>query len=201
MKHQLIGLTPVLHRPVEIAPNSGHGSILVTSLLTGANSSMRKLTLSEWANIAEILGSAVVVLSLIFIGLELRQNTNALYTNSWQQVIDKMIDLDISEATDQALGKVMIEGEANPDALSDEERWRFYRVAQARLGQLEFAYLAKINGTLDEFHWGAMEGYLRHMLCLPGYVQFWENMGSTVYHYEFYAYVEGDILDSCSKGK
>ena len=83
---------------------------------------MRKLTLSEWANIAEILGSAVVVLSLIFIGLELRQNTNALYTNSWQQVIDKMIDLDISEATDQALGKVMIEGEANPDALSDEER-------------------------------------------------------------------------------
>ncbi|WOJ93786.1 hypothetical protein R0135_01135 [Congregibacter variabilis] len=162
---------------------------------------MRKLTLSEWANIAEILGSAVVVLSLIFIGLELRQNTNALYTNSWQQVIDKMIDLDLSEASDETLGRVMIEGETNLGALSKEEQWRFYRVAQARLGQLEFAYLAKINGTLDEFHWGAMEGYLRHMLCMPGYVDFWEDMGSTVYHPQLYAYVEGDILNSCSKEK
>lgn len=162
---------------------------------------MRKLTLSEWANVAEILGSVVVVLSLIFIGLELRQNTNALYTNSWQQVIDKMIDLDLSEASDEALGRIMIAGEQDPGALSDEERWRFYRVAQARLGQLEFAYLAKINGTLDEFHWGAMEGYLRHILCLPGYIQFWEDMGSTVYHPAFYAYVEVDILNACSKGK
>ena len=162
---------------------------------------MRKLALSEWANIAEILGSVVVVLSLIFIGLELRQNTNALYTNSWQQVIDKMIDLDLSEATDGSLASVMIRGEPDPAALSDIDRWRFYRVAQARLGQLEFAYLAKINGTLDEFHWGAMEGYLRHILCLPGYVRFWEDMGATVYHPEFYSYVETDILESCSEGQ
>jgi hypothetical protein len=161
---------------------------------------MRKLSLSEWASIAEILGSVVVVLSLIFIGMELRQNTNAMYTNSWQQVIDKMIDLDMAEASDESLGRIMIRGEPKPEALSDEDRWRFYRVAQARLGQLEFAYLAKINGTLDEFHWGAMEGYLMHMLCLPGYVEFWENMGSTVYHPEFYGYVEDDILTSCTRG-
>ena len=161
----------------------------------------RKLNLSEWASIAEILGSVVVVLSLLFIGLELRQNTNALHTNSWQQVIDKLIDLDLSEASADSLGGVMFRGESDPEALSDEDRWRFHRVAQSRLGQLEFAYLAKINGTLDEFHWGAVEGYLRHILCLPGYMQFWEEMGAVIYHEAFYAYVEGDILASCPGGE
>jgi hypothetical protein len=38
---------------------------------------MAKLRLSEWANVAEISGAAGVVISLVFVGFELRSNTEA----------------------------------------------------------------------------------------------------------------------------
>lgn len=37
---------------------------------------MKKLTLGQWTSIAEIMGMVAVVISLVFVGLEIRQNTN-----------------------------------------------------------------------------------------------------------------------------
>ena len=34
-----------------------------------------KRTLQEWANLAEIVGNAAIILSLVFVGLQIRQNT------------------------------------------------------------------------------------------------------------------------------
>jgi hypothetical protein len=39
---------------------------------------MAKLTLSSWASIAEIVSAIAVVLSLIYVGTELRGNTRAV---------------------------------------------------------------------------------------------------------------------------
>ena len=158
---------------------------------------MKKLALAEWASIAEIIGSIVVVVTLIVIGLELRQNTNALYSSSWQQVLDKLIDLDVTEGADAELAEIMRLGELHPERLSDAQRWRFDHIAQARLGQLEYAYLSKANGTLDDYHWGAMEGYLSVILCKPGYARFWNEVGREVYHQDFFAFVEANITASC----
>lgn len=41
----------------------------------GGNPGMRKLKLSEWANIAEIVGGAVVVMSLVYVGTQIIENT------------------------------------------------------------------------------------------------------------------------------
>ncbi len=36
---------------------------------------MLKLKLSEWASVAEIIGGLAIVASLLFVGLEVRENT------------------------------------------------------------------------------------------------------------------------------
>ncbi len=68
---------------------------------------MSKLNLSNWANIAEIGTSVVVVLSLIYIGIELDQNTKATHANSWQTINALLIDLEIAEASDPELSNLI----------------------------------------------------------------------------------------------
>ena len=49
---------------------------------------MRKFTLGEWASIAEIIAAVGVVVSLFFVGLEVRRNTRAVQAATLQSVID-----------------------------------------------------------------------------------------------------------------
>jgi hypothetical protein len=113
---------------------------------------MTKLSLSNWANLSEIAASAVLVLSLVYVGLELDRNTKATQSASWQGIIDKMNDLDAIEASTPELSFIVMRAEASVSELTPEQWWRFSRFAQARLGQLEFAYLALNDGTLGEYH-------------------------------------------------
>jgi len=40
------------------------------------------MKLSEWANVAEIFGGAAIIASLIFVGLEVRENTQVVKLTS-----------------------------------------------------------------------------------------------------------------------
>ena len=49
-------------------------------------------------------------------------------------------------------------------------------------------------------HWGAVEGYIQYMICLPGYRSFWNEKGETVYHEDFVIHVSG-VLSRCETGQ
>lgn len=148
------------------------------------------------ARIAEIAAAVVVVVSLIFIAVELDRNTRATHAASWEAVLDLMVSLDQAEATD--LGIFIELAEQNPGAVSDEEYWRFSRIAQARLGVMEYAFLGIQNETLSYFHWDAVSGYLEFNICKPGYRKFWDENGQQIYHPEFVAYVD-EVIGSCDE--
>jgi hypothetical protein len=156
---------------------------------------MNRLTLSQWANIAEISASIVLVLSLVYVGIELDRNTKAVHSETWQAVVDKLIDLDVAEASSPELSRILILGESSPQDLTAEEWWRYSKFAEARLGEMEFAYLARTNDTLGESYWVALEGYLEQMVCKPGYRRFWAQNGEDSYHLDFFRYVAGIISD------
>ena len=104
---------------------------------------MRKLNLSEWANIAEISASIVLVFSLVYVGLELDRNTKAVHSDSWQDVFNNLIELDMVEAASEEISGLVFRGESTPAELTEKQWWRFSKFADSRLGQIEHAYLAK----------------------------------------------------------
>ena len=159
---------------------------------------MNKLTLSQWANIAEITASVILILGLVYVGLGLDRNTKAVHSETWQAVVDKLIDLDVAEASSPELSGIVMRGESSPADLTPEEWWRFAKFAESRLGQMEFAYLARTNDTLGESYWVALEGYLAHMVCKPGYQRFWAEAGNASYHVDFATYVN-DESENCDE--
>jgi hypothetical protein len=125
--------------------------------------------------------------------LELDRNTKTVHSDSWQAVIDNLIDLDIAEASSEELSGIIFRGESAPYQLTAQEWWRFSKFAASRLGQMEHAYLAKTNNTLGESYWVALEGYLLHMICKEGYQRFWAENGALSCHLDFFKYMSENV--------
>ena len=156
-----------------------------------------KNDLDVWARISEIVTAVIVVVSLIYIAIELDRNTRATYTSSWETVTANLISLDIAEATQ--LGGFIETVENDPDQVTADEYFRFSRIAQSRLAVIEYAFLGTSNQTLNDFYWGALEGYLKHIICKPGYQKYWDENGD-IWHPNFFGYVDA-LTSSCRNSK
>jgi hypothetical protein len=145
--------------------------------------------------IGEVVGAIAVVVTLVFLTIQLRQNTKSSQNASWQAIIRQLSDLDVLEATHPDLSSFFEVAEESPESLTDDQYRKFAKIAQPRFGALEYAYLANKNGTIDGFYWDGLHPYTKHLISKPGYQRFWEDQKHNVYHPDFIAYV-----DSLSQG-
>jgi hypothetical protein len=68
--------------------------------------SMRKLSITELAEVAEVVAGVGVLLSLLYVGFEIRQNTTAVRSTAYQAIhdaedgfwSDQLIDRRLSDA-------------------------------------------------------------------------------------------------------
>ena len=134
---------------------------------------MSKLKLADWANISEIGASAVVVLSLIYVGFQIDQNTTALEQDTYQSMQEILYSVDLTLATDTELLKIAMLAEKTPKETSELEWRKFSHLAFPRFATWEFVFLAREAGAVGEDHWEAMDPYFTEMLCHPGYRRFW----------------------------
>jgi len=159
---------------------------------------MPKLKLSEWANVAEIIASIVIVASLAYIGMEVNQNTKALQTDSYQTMTGLLIELDIAQASSEDLNRIVLLAEASPSDISAEEWERFVRIAFARYGLWEYLFLSYQDESISKGQWAAFEPFLRGFACKRGYRRFWEEQKSA-FSNPFKEYFRSDVLLSCDE--
>jgi hypothetical protein len=133
------------------------------------------MKLERWALIAEIIGAAAIVVSLIFVGLQIRESNTATYAATYDQLQADMVDWRMELAT-------------HPDTV---RAWRYFfdpedvdppdpnsayvgKMAMEAIVQIwERAYFAREYGRLNDEEW---ERYRRGM-CNPGYHEAWDRAG------------------------
>jgi hypothetical protein len=159
---------------------------------------MSKLKLSDWASLAEIGASLVVVASLAYVGLEIKQNTKAVHAATYQGFVGNLTQVDLAVVTDANLDRIITTGESSPAELSAQEWSTFSRYSLARTGQLELAYVSHMDGTMSDIKWSGIEPFIQSILCLPGYRRFWNESYQSVFAPVFIDYVESNVLPLCS---
>ena len=157
---------------------------------------MAKFKLSEWASIAEISTSIVVIASLAYIGLELSQNTLALQQTSYQAANDYLLQLDLAQATDEDLNRLMMTAETSPSDATPEEWQRFTKMAYSRYGLWEFVFLAGQEGAVNSSQLAVFEPYFTGTACEPGYIRFWREH-EIGFSPMFQQYVQSSVLPKC----
>ena len=116
---------------------------------------MRNLKLSEWANVAEIIASVVIVISLIYVGFEVNQNTQALQNEVHQNVLSILSDQQNVLVADAEFHEIFMTAETMPTNLSALEWSRFEQFMYPRFGVWEYLYVAIQDDAITDSVWSA----------------------------------------------
>ncbi len=131
------------------------------------------LTLEDLGNIGEIVGSVGVVASLLYLAMQVHQNTKAERTRAVYSYMQSYGDAIRSVTTSTETSRIFRVGGEDPSALDDDERHLyFYQVGQF-MTNWEGLFSLYENGTLGEPRWGAVRADMSSVLTTRGGRSYW----------------------------
>lgn len=154
------------------------------------------MTLEELAYISQIVGVVAVLASLIFVGLQIQQNTKALKATSHHAVTDSFNAINNMMANDPAFARRWRLSLTGDEGLDEDERVSvsFMRLAYMRI--FETIYYQYKNGTLDKKLFDAELTTLKWTATEhPGFRAWWANNPISL-SAEFRAFIDGLIRDA-----
>lgn len=111
----------------------------------------------------ELVGIAAVVLGLVLVAYELRQNNEQLAEQSRQSVADGIRQITLSVATSPDLAR-LLSRETSLEEMTGSERMQFAAWFVAWLKSAEHAFIQHQDGILDEEIWLARRNQAIGML-------------------------------------
>jgi hypothetical protein len=108
--------------------------------------------MASWSarGIAEIIGLFGVLVSLVFVGFEVRQNSMATRASTNAAVADSFIELNLVLASNRELAHVVVVAFDNPEKLSAEDRIMALGMWRTVFHTWSNAHRQWTNETLDE---------------------------------------------------
>lgn len=135
--------------------------------------------------IGEVVGAVAVVVTLFYLTIQLRQNTAqvkhsgvATEIASYQDLIGRINDLNAIRISDPDLTDLILRGQVDPDALTENERVRYGTWVLSLLRHGDMAYFLYERGTIDRERAVATLGPLLPALDTDGFERVWERVKS-----------------------
>jgi hypothetical protein len=108
------------------------------------------MTLQELAQIGEFLGGASVLVTLIYLAIQLRGNTKAVRSAGAQQTHETLIQGYFEVARDARLNRIFRTGLLNFSDLSDDESGQFFAFWAGIMYIVQNWIYQRDSGALDE---------------------------------------------------
>ena len=135
------------------------------------------MNLTELAVISELIGAIAVVISLIYLTRQVRQNTHAVRAANANTVQKNFIEL-AQSLLDRDISAIVLKGMSKSEPLTGPEQLSAYAWFFSMLKMAELAHFHYRNGDLDPELWKAsLEFYLAYFTT-PGMRDYWEKRRS-----------------------
>lgn len=132
------------------------------------------MTTANISDITQALAAVATVLSLLFVGVQIRQNTRATQAAAHHNVSDSLNELNLMFAGDGEVTKIWLTGMQDRKALSPEEKWRFDSVMRAYMHVCETMFVQTELGSGDDSIRLAEEEGIRTVMASPGSREWWD---------------------------
>jgi hypothetical protein len=120
----------------------------------------------DWLQIAGQFG---VVASLIFVGLQMKQDQEIAVSAAYQARTATLIDFLTAISTDEVARSAMMKGFAgdNVTELTADERFALTMLSSAGRELLQNSHYQYVRGYLDEEHWQSIRRRIERQLRIP----------------------------------
>jgi len=119
---------------------------------------MRKLNLIEWAAVSEIIGTAAIVISLVFVAYSVNQNTVVLQAANDNFLYETQFARARDIVSSPGMASIYAKRRRNEE-LSAEQQERFYWDKLQELGGWELAFNRHRDGVFSTVLWEGWDKY------------------------------------------
>jgi len=107
--------------------------------------------------VVEAAGAGAVLLGLVFVGLEIKQNTAAMQAATIQGLTDSSQEYLLLLAANPELLEIQQKAVTDPDQLSETEARQYFHIERTRWLRSHIAFQQFRRGTLGEEDWEPYE--------------------------------------------
>jgi hypothetical protein len=147
------------------------------------------LSIQDWGAVGEMAGAIAVIITLVYLAIQIRQNSKQLKQQSFQTWVAASMDLNMA-TLDPGRAELFTRGFTDSADLSEDSwiafaYWNigFMQIAQA----IDYMYR---SGSLDHSLWASEIDRARLVLGLPGVRQWWDAGGRTQFTSDFVELME-----------
>ena len=158
---------------------------------------MQNIALEQAYYLAQISAGIAVVLSLIYVGIQLKQNTRAIRLTTMESVLQQFREHEALVCQSGEVADIFWRGHQDPSALNGPEVMRYHQLCNYYYKSFENANFQYRDGVLDEENWSSLKQFFIDVGNLPGMRQYW-NSRNHWYSTKFQAFMSGEIITAQS---
>ena len=150
---------------------------------------MRVTNINRWSLVAEVVSAVAIVLSLIYVGYEIRQNTiSTQLSNAYSAVT--LSSTSHQWLSDSEFAATYALGLRDLSALDDTQRIQFEGFISQKLNVWEIVFYSHEQGLIDDAAWGAWEGHFKSQIRSESWRSVWEDSQADSYQGPFQVHVD-----------
>lgn len=125
--------------------------------------------------IAELLGAVGVALTVIYLAIQIRKNTKATHSQTYQLATASLAEMAAIVGTDKELARIFLTGMENPGQLKDEEFVQFGYLGISLFRRFENVFFQYQSGMIDDDFWTGHRDNILWFFHRPGMQVWWKD--------------------------
>jgi len=147
------------------------------------------MTLENIYYVSQTIAVFAILVSLVFVGFQIRQNTKAIKATSHHAITDSFNQLNALVGTDSKAGRIWRVGLIGAEGLDEDEQMSFSYLCLGYMRILETLYFQYKNGTMEAELFESEKRSLTWASSFPGFRAWWS--GNTIsFSDEFRAFID-----------
>ena len=142
---------------------------------------------------SEALGAIAVLITLIYLARQIRQNTEEVRSANYHSVTDSFNELNLTVAGNPGLARVVRLGNEANEKLSEDEKTQYSFTMHAVFRIMDVIKFQSQHGTNDMTLWEYEKNTIDMMLSEPGTREWWRERPFNLSQ-DFVTYVEKHVL-------
>ena len=148
------------------------------------------MDLTQLANLGEFIGGVAVLVTLVYLALQVRQSNTWNRQQGFRDAQGRTIDWVEHVTSTKEIAHLYNTGCADYEALDDDDQFRFNWIQTRRWAAFELVVDYHEGGSMKDEILLIVESYLRQDLSKPGIRRWWSDWGRATFASDFRQHVD-----------
>jgi len=136
------------------------------------------MTLDDLGNIGEVVSAVAVVISLLYLGVQIRQNTRSVRSASFQELLNHIAQVNLRVGESPEIAELYRKASDGPFESGTSEALRYRAFVQTTLRHWAHAHIQYQDGIITHDQCSMLTTGLPHVASLPAFQAIWQEVES-----------------------